>query len=160
MTTTTPHTDTGDPEHRSPAPRPPASRIFRRIVVGYDPSERAERAFHSAVEVAAALRAEVHVVTAFSDGPDGATAITPQRRRTEHVLERAAERIRFPGARSHQHAIPARPAAAIVGVAEETDADLVVVGNRGATGVGRVLGSVAAAVVAQAPCDVLVVKTD
>jgi nucleotide-binding universal stress UspA family protein len=52
-----------------------------------------------------------------------------------------------------------RPSVALVRLAEAIDADLVVVGTRGRTGISRVLlGSVAEAVVRSAPCSVLVVR--
>ena len=51
------------------------------------------------------------------------------------------------------------PAKALVSEAERREADLIVVGNVRMQGVGRVLGSVGADVLRQAPCDVLIVKT-
>jgi nucleotide-binding universal stress UspA family protein len=49
---------------------------------------------------------------------------------------------------------------ALLHVAEAVDADLIVVGNRGMTGLGRVLGSVPNTVAHHAPCAVLIVPTD
>ena len=50
-------------------------------------------------------------------------------------------------------------AAAIVRLAEQLPAELVVVGTRGRTGLARLtLGSVAEAVISMAPCSVLVVR--
>lgn len=52
-----------------------------------------------------------------------------------------------------------RPTTALVRLAEHVNADLMVVGTRGRTGIARVLlGSVAEAVVRTAPCSVLVVR--
>ena len=51
------------------------------------------------------------------------------------------------------------PADAILDVAEEQSCDLVVVGNKGMTGIGRVMGSVANRVSHLARCDVLIVPT-
>lgn len=51
------------------------------------------------------------------------------------------------------------PAREIVAAAKETDADLVVMGTHGRTGLGRLLlGSVAELVLRKAPCPVLTVK--
>ena len=50
--------------------------------------------------------------------------------------------------------------AALCRIASEVAADLIVVGNRGMTGIGRFLGSVPNAVAHQAPCSVLIVDTD
>ena len=52
------------------------------------------------------------------------------------------------------------PADAILDVAEENDADLVLVGNKGMTGARRfLLGSVPNKISHHAPCDVWIVKT-
>jgi nucleotide-binding universal stress UspA family protein len=55
--------------------------------------------------------------------------------------------------------VGASPADNIVKYAEETKTDLIVMGHRGLSGLDRFLvGSVAARVVAHAPCSVLVVR--
>ena len=57
---------------------------------------------------------------------------------------------------------PARaiPADAILDVAEERDADLIIVGNKGMTGARRfLLGSVPNKVSHHAPCSVLIIRT-
>jgi len=55
---------------------------------------------------------------------------------------------------------PRRPADAILDVAEEQEADLVVVGNKGMTGAKRfLLGSVPNKVSHHAPCSVLIIRT-
>ena len=52
------------------------------------------------------------------------------------------------------------PADAILDVAEETKADLIVVGNKGMTGAKRfLLGSVPNKVSHHAPCDLIIVRT-
>jgi len=130
-----------------------------KVVIGYDSSGTGERAFDSGVELATALGAEIHIVTAFSDGPKGGTQITTERRDAERLLEKAAGRIKATGAQVFKHAIPEAPADAIVRIATETGADIIVIGNRGAQGARRVLGSVASAIVGHAPCSVFVVKT-
>lgn len=129
-----------------------------KVVIGYDPSDRAMRAFRDGVELASALGAQIHLVTAFADRHDGGVTITPERRRAEELLEKAARSV-APPLEVHQHAIPSRPAEAIVRVAAETGADMIVIGNRGATGPARVLGSVASAIVGHAPCSVFIVRT-
>ena len=59
----------------------------------------------------------------------------------------------------HRHAVAGDPADAILGVAREVDADLIVVGNKGMKGVGRIIGSVTNTVAHNAPCSVLIVST-
>jgi nucleotide-binding universal stress UspA family protein len=115
----------------------------RRIVVGYDGSDVSRRALDAAADLVGygSSLAVVHVRRA--GGPEGAT------------VDRAREQL------LHRQ-IPARylepcgqPATEIIEAARGFDADLVVVGRRNA--LRRVLGSVSAAVVRRAPCDVLIV---
>lgn len=51
-----------------------------------------------------------------------------------------------------------QPADVLVSLAEELDADMVVIGSHGYGGIDRVLGTTAAKVVNRAPCSVLVVR--
>ena len=56
--------------------------------------------------------------------------------------------------------MPGDPADALIDVAEQQSADLIVVGNRGMTGVKRfLLGSVPNKVAHHAPCTVMIVRT-
>ena len=58
------------------------------------------------------------------------------------------------------HPVEGDPADAILNVAEETKADLIVVGNKGMTGARRyLLGSVPNNVSHHAPCSVIIVRT-
>ncbi|HTV10340.1 MAG TPA: universal stress protein, partial [Acidimicrobiales bacterium] len=63
------------------------------------------------------------------------------------------------GLKVHSHVLPGSAADAIVETARNVGADLVVVGNKGMRGAGRVLGSVPNSVAHRAGCSVLVVKT-
>ncbi len=78
----------------------------------------------------------------------------------DNVLQEAAAKARIAGAKVEVHADRRDPADALVGVAEEVKADLVVVGNKGMKGAKRfLLGSVPSKVAHNAPCAVLIVKT-
>jgi nucleotide-binding universal stress UspA family protein len=58
------------------------------------------------------------------------------------------------------HPVEADPAEAILNVAEQTGADLIVVGNKGMTGARRyLLGSVPNNISHHAPCSVMIVRT-
>ncbi len=57
------------------------------------------------------------------------------------------------------HALPGDATAAILRIAQEVNADLIVVGNKGMRGKGRVLGSVPNTVSHKASCSVLIVNT-
>lgn len=153
--------------------------MYKSIVVGTDFSETAARAVEHAVEIAKAFGATLHVVTGFkpamsSDLPAsaleamayGAAAELLQEAETKigdevrSTLERTAKDIEAKGVSVSTYACAAEPADAILEVAESSKADLVVVGNRGMSGVKRlILGSVSNKVSHHAPCSVLIVHT-
>jgi len=76
------------------------------------------------------------------------------------TLSDAADVVREAGLEVETFAREGDPADAILDVAEERDADLIVVGNKGMTGARRfLLGSVPNKVSHHAPCSVLIVRT-
>ena len=78
----------------------------------------------------------------------------------EATLRDAAEEIEEAGIEVETFAREGDPADAILDVAEERSADLIVVGNKGMTGAKRfLLGSVPNKVSHHAPCSVLIVRT-
>jgi nucleotide-binding universal stress UspA family protein len=79
----------------------------------------------------------------------------------EEVVRRARQRLEESGLTAVQSiARLGEPADALLAVAEELDADLLVVGNRGISGVRRyLLGNVADRVAHHAPCSVHIVHT-
>ena len=64
-----------------------------------------------------------------------------------------------PGVEYTVSAVEGFPARALINVATEVNADLIVVGNVRMQGISRVLGSVGNEVLHNAPCNVLIVKT-
>jgi nucleotide-binding universal stress UspA family protein len=146
--------------------------MFQAIVVGTDGSATATEAVRRAGVLAAAFGADLHVVNAY-----GAPATLLACSAEPSVLPIAVSEWET-AARDHArllldavaneltgvdtvttHAVPAQPATALLAVAEEVHADLIVVGNRGMQGARRVLGSVPNHVSHHAHCDVLVVDT-
>jgi nucleotide-binding universal stress UspA family protein len=76
------------------------------------------------------------------------------------TLREAAEEADAAGVESEIYARQGDPADAILDVAEERGADLIVVGNKGMTGAKRfLLGSVPNKVSHHAPCSVLIIRT-
>jgi nucleotide-binding universal stress UspA family protein len=144
--------------------------MFKAIVVGTDGSERAQVAVREAFALATLTGAKVHAVhavhpaatTGFSDVPGTAQATSASLRdHAEQVgskLRAEAERQQVP---IEMHNPEGDAADALLQVAEAVQADLVVVGNRGMTGMKRfVLGSVPNKVSHQCPCSLLIVNTD
>ena len=139
------------------------------IVVGTDGSETAKQAVNEAIRMAQAFDAELHIVSAYkplrgahvSGAPAGAAKVwqpLPDSR-VEAVLDEAsaAGRLRKINVKSHRS--EEEPADALLSVASEVEAKLIVVGNRGMHGARRVLGSVPNKVAHNAPCNVLIVST-
>jgi maltose/moltooligosaccharide transporter len=137
-------------------------------VVGSDGSPSALYAVARAHEVAAAAEARVVVVTAYSPSDTLARPVQvggrqllygqDAARKAVHrsVQELTSDRIRD----VEQVVVAAEPAEALLRVAQDSPASLIVVGNRGlGAEVGEVLGSVPAKIVRNAVCDVLVVQT-
>ncbi|HEU5034754.1 MAG TPA: universal stress protein [Mycobacteriales bacterium] len=149
--------------------------MYRTIVVGTDGSSTADRAVDAAGELGRMCGAKVHVVTAYRPvrsavlagvGAVGAAVTAPtwlgddERVAAEEVVRRAGERLAQTGVSAIALARLGEPADALLAIAEELDADLIVVGNRGMTGVRRyLLGSVADRVAHHAPCSVHIVHT-
>ena len=147
--------------------------LFERIVVGTDGSDTAAEAVRQAIELAKVTGASLEIVSAFEPVPqqrlreeqaelpgDVAYAIGPTRGRRRHARGGRGTGEARAGSRSSTHAREGDPADAILDVAEERDADLIVVGNKGMTGAKRfLLGSVPNKVSHHAPCGVYIVRT-
>ena len=146
--------------------------MFASIVVGTDGSESAQEAVRQAVELAARLGATLRIVSAYEPVPAGrlreeATQVPPDlqwminpREDVDATLRNAAEAALEGGVEAETYARQGDPADAILDVAEEQGADLIVVGNKGMTGARRfLLGSVPNKVSHRAPCSVLIIRT-
>jgi nucleotide-binding universal stress UspA family protein len=140
--------------------------MFTTVVVGTDWSGTAEVAFVKALELARAGGGRLHVVTASpqspppasgrSAGASGSRSLGPDFQ-ADVVLERTLDRLGANDVDVRQHTVTGEPGDAIVAVAEQVGADLIVVGNQGMH--RRVLGSIPNTVSHRAPCDVLIVQT-
>jgi nucleotide-binding universal stress UspA family protein len=146
--------------------------MFRSIVVGTDGSDTATQAVRQAVDLARAVGATLELVSAYEPVPaarlqaerrdapeDLQWAISP-REDVDATLEAAAEVAREAGVQANSYPRQGDPADAILDVAEEQEADLIIVGNKGMTGAKRfLLGSVPNKVSHHAPCSVLIIRT-
>jgi nucleotide-binding universal stress UspA family protein len=146
--------------------------MFSSIVVGTDGSETATQAVRQAVELAKAHGAKIELVSAYepvsgqrlreesTQVPEDMQWMVNPREDVDATLEDAAEVAKNDGIEVNVHARQGDPADAILDVAEETKADLIVVGNKGMTGARRfLLGSVPNKVSHHAPCSVLIIRT-
>ena len=145
-----------------------------KILLATDGSEEAELAFASAADLSEKTDSELHIVYVghlplVSYESPGATTLDPdlsgrmqegaeQEARTK--LDEQVQRVGKTGGEvAGVHGRLGRPAAQIVGLADELGAGLIVLGSRGLGPLRRALmGSVSDSVVRHAPCPVLVVR--
>jgi nucleotide-binding universal stress UspA family protein len=146
--------------------------MFGRIVVGTDGSETAEKAVTEAVELASAVGAQLDIVSAYEPVPESrlreeaagapediSWAVGP-REEVDATLSAAGEIADAKGVAYKAHPRQGDPADAILDVAEEQNADLIIVGNKGMSGAKRfLLGSVPNKVSHHAPCSVMIIRT-
>lgn len=146
--------------------------MFGSIVVGTDGSETAGEAVRQATELAKAVGASVHLVSAYEpvsnqrlreerqEIPADMEWMVNPREDVEATLRSASESLDGEGVTVESYAREGDPADAILDVAEEQGADLIVVGNKGMTGAKRfLLGSVPNKVSHHAPCSVMIIRT-
>ena len=149
--------------------------MFETIVVGTDGSESAGVAVHRAIELAALTGATLHIAHAYrpvsaahmgAAASVGAPTFDPESLNQGMVVQstelcrRVAQQARASDVTCEMHPVPGDPSEVLVDLAEHLKADLLIVGNRGMTGVRRfMLGSVPNKVAHHAPCSVHIVDT-
>ena len=146
--------------------------MFQTVVVGTDGSETAGEAVREAIELAKLCGASIELVSAYE--PVSGNRLREERREVpkdlewmvnpredvEATLKEASEEVEGAGVKVETFAREGDAADAILDVAEEQNADLIVVGNKGMTGTKRfLLGSVPNKVSHHAPCSVLIIRT-
>ena len=145
--------------------------MFKVIVVGTDGSERSGIAVDEALALAKLSKGRVHgvhvlrpLLTAVTAQLDAAGVAVANEDRTEEAQRIRADFL----ARAARNRVPAEletsegdPADVLIKAAEAEEADLLVVGNRGMSGVRRfMVGSVPNRVSHHSPCSLLIVDTD
>ena len=144
-----------------------ASTFPRRILLATDGSPHAQLAAMKAVDLAKTANARLHVVAVGRTFPAAVydvyteTGSEDLRREAQEILDQQVRKIEEAGgtvAIAHLK-MNERRDEAIVHLAEEIDADLIVMGSRGFGGLRRaLLGNIADSVVRHAHCPVLVVR--
>jgi nucleotide-binding universal stress UspA family protein len=137
---------------------------IRTILVATDFSESAKNAIDYAVFLAQTFSARLHLLHAYRVQSD---LVLPGdlwervEKESSRRLGETAREIASRGVEVEPHLSPHHPVRAISETAQETGADLVVMGTRGLSGLRHVvLGSVAEGTVRTAPCPVLTVRSD
>ena len=146
--------------------------MYDTIVIGTDGSETAKEAVRQATELAKTLGSSIHQVSAYEPIPEGRLRQERQevpddlqwmvnpKEDVNTTLEETGKQLEEDEVKVETYAREGDPADAILDVAEEVGADLIVVGNKGMTGARRfLLGSVPNKVSHHAPCSVMIIRT-
>jgi nucleotide-binding universal stress UspA family protein len=142
--------------------------MYQRIVVGTDGSHQSGAAVQHAADLARLTGASLHLVQGCGSAVVAIGAMGGSPMPYDHreilaactsALEEMATPIRASGLDVGVHVMSSNGHTALCDVAEQIDADLIVVGNRGMSGSKRFLGSVPNSVTHHAPCSVLIVDT-
>jgi nucleotide-binding universal stress UspA family protein len=137
--------------------------VYRNIVVAFDGSDGARAALERAAEIAGRDDAALTVVEATSEGVPAPVPGSPRHADPEKAAEtrkelRGAVRALDSKLQASPWLVGGPAPKAILTVAEDIEADLIVTGSRSRGAVARaVLGSVSTEILHGASCDVLVV---
>lgn len=138
------------------------------IVVGTDGSPGAEVAVQKVIELMQGTVATVHVVCAYPGrsaleriGMSARQVPVDMRGVAADVTARDERRFKEAGFAVEKHVVEGDPAHSIIEVAAEANAELIVVGARGTTGLRRfMLGSVSGKLAHHATTSLLIVRED
>jgi nucleotide-binding universal stress UspA family protein len=138
--------------------------MFRKVLLAFDGSEPAAKAFERGVEMAKCMGAELSVVVVvrppeFAEDVETEAIIDNARTHFEQEIAGLVARAAAAGVALRWSMRVGHPAEQIIAAAEEWGADLIVTGHRGKGLFERwLLGSVSRLVIAYARCAVMVVR--
>jgi nucleotide-binding universal stress UspA family protein len=146
---------------------------LQKIVCPMDFSKCAQQALTYSVELASQFQAELSIVHAYEDpaayvtpmpmsgyvGP-AADLLLELRKQLEHRLEHCKDEVAKSGLRVRGELLEGTPYRVVLDWAKEWNADLIVMGTHGHTGLTHaLLGSVTERVVRMSTCPVLTIRT-
>lgn len=138
--------------------------MYRKILVGYDGSERSKDAFDAALELAATFKAELFVLTVvhrpeIADDVEMEAVIENSQQYHQKLLSALQPLPPTRGVKAHFEVSVGQPAQQIIYSADRHKVDLIVIGHRGRSEFTRLLlGSVSRVVLHYANQAVLVVR--
>lgn len=151
---------------------PPQGNIIAAVNVGTEDSEHAqlnEKITDIAKDYADLLTGSVHLVNAYPIAPVSIAIEIPefdtqayhQAVREHHLQEMQAYRSRYQLDDDHCHVHEGLPEAVVASMADQLDAELVIIGTVGRVGLSAAfIGNTAEQVIDNLDCDVLAVKPD
>lgn len=137
---------------------------MKRILVAYDGSAAADKAFDLALDLAGKYEAAVKVLAVarppeFGNEVETEAVLENSRKHYRHVMKPIKDRLAASGLTHEVEVASGHPAEHIVMSAEKWQATLIVLGHRGTGLMGRwLVGSVAKQVMHHAHCAVLVAR--
>ena len=143
--------------------------MFKKIAVGTDGSETADRAVEMAFDIAQRYGAQLLLLSAYrpvnagrirresEDAPDEVQWMINPHEDVDAMLAATEEKAKEHGLDATCMAREGDPAIVLCDLAEEQGVDLLVIGNKGIH--RRILGSVPKTVSQNAPCSVVIAKT-
>jgi len=136
------------------------------IIVGVDGTEPAGQAALTAARLATALGSELRVVCGYGrfevEQIEDDRELALSTAETAIVVgEQTVRRLKavYPEVNATVQASGGKPADALLAVAEQVDAELIVVGNKRVQGASRILGSIATELARKAQCDLYIAYT-
>lgn len=138
--------------------------FYKHIIVGLDLAENCNYVLQKAVALAAASKATLSIAHAIEpmsfayggDLPVDLSAVQEQQiHRAETMLQELAQNCGYPIRQTH--VLVGQPASELQYLAEQTAADLIVVGTRGRKGLALLLGSTSNSVLHGSCCDVMAI---
>ncbi|HMK13908.1 MAG TPA: universal stress protein [Burkholderiales bacterium] len=138
--------------------------MIKRILVAYDGSAPADKAYAFALDLAEKYGADIHVIAVarppdFGDDVEVNAILDNSIKHYEEVMAQLKSRAASLGLNPHFKVVVGHPAEQIIYRAEEYKTDLIVMGHRGKTLFERLrLGSVSKHVIHYAHCAVTIVR--
>ena len=130
------------------------------VVVGYVPKPEGEAALDSAISEAKLRNAKIIVVNSHRGGSEFDSEASAK---VDADMERIGDTLKDSGVEHEVRQLVRgfEPSEDLIGIAEDADAELIVIGLRRRSPVGKlILGSNAQRILLDAKCPVLAVKTD
>jgi len=142
------------------------SKLFKKILIATDGSEKNKSAVEEAVKIARACGSTVYAIYVMDESlMKSAIEVPIAENLYKRIREEGEEAVNWvkenaQGVNLETFILSGRPARAIAEFAEQKEVDLIVVGTQGKSGIERfLLGSVADEVIRTAGCPVLTIRS-